>query len=169
MDINIISFDVELMTFIVQIVSTLVLFFIVSKFAVKPMKKLLAVREQLIADQFAEAEATKADAQVALDEAQKEIKSARFEAEKIVEVAKEDATVKGAAIVEQGRVDAELEMKKASEEIKRERQNMLDTTKKEIAAVTTMATEKLIRKEINADVHQNLFEEFVTLVGGSNE
>jgi F-type H+-transporting ATPase subunit b len=166
---GLIRLDVELVTVLIQVAATLVLFLVVTKFAVKPMKKFLAAREALIAGQFAEAEKTNADAQVALDEAGKEIKAAKFEAEKIIEAAKEDATAKGEAIIEQGRVDAEQEMKKASEEIKRERQNMLDTTKKEIAAVTTVATEKLIRKEINADVHQNLFEEFVGLVGGSNE
>lgn len=169
MDINIISFDVELMTFIVQIISTLVLFIVIAKFAVKPMQKFLVAREELIAGQFAEAKKTNADAQMALDEAQKEIKTAKFEAEKIIDAAKEEATSKGEAIARQGRVDAELEMKKASEEIKRERQNMLNTTKKEIANVTTLATEQLIKKEIDANVHQNLFEEFVTLVGGSNE
>ena len=166
---GLISLEVEWATVIVQILATIVIFLIVRKFAVKPIKNLLAKREELIANQFAEAEKTNADAQMALDEAQNEIKTAKSEAEKIVEAAKEDAIAKGEEITRQGRVDAELEMKKASEEIQRERQNMLNTTKKEIANVTTAATEKLIKKEIDANVHQNLFEEFVTLVGGSNE
>jgi len=164
-----ISLDINATTFLIQIAATIALFVVAWRFFAKPMKKFMSDRHAFVQGQFTEAETAKADAKVALDEAKKEIKSAKFEAEKIVEAAKDDATTKGEAITRQAHADAELEMKKAQEEIKRERQNMLETTKKEIATVTTKATEQLIRKEINADVHQNLFDEFVTLVGGSNE
>jgi len=169
MDINIISFDIELATFFVQLVSTLVLFFIVSKFAVKPMKKFLADREALIAAEFEAAEVAKSEAENARNVAQGNIKDAKENAQQIIETAKNEADVKHRVILEKARRDAEVEMKKAQEEIKRERQNMYDTARKEIAEIATSATEKLIKKEIDANAHDDLFAEFVGLVGGNHE
>jgi F-type H+-transporting ATPase subunit b len=156
-------------TLTVQLISTLILFLLVIKFLVHPMKKFLAERAAFIAADFEAAEVAKKEAEVARDEAENNIKTSKEDAYQIIESAKSEAEVKHASILEQARKDAEVEIKKAGEEITRERQNMYDNAKKEIANIAMNATEKLIKKEIDAKAHADLFDEFVGLVGGNNE
>ena len=164
-----ISLELNVTTLVVQLISTLILFLLVVKFLVHPMKKFLTARTDLIAADFAAAETAKNEAEMAREEAQDNVKVAKESAHQIIESAKSEADVKHEAILEQARKDADLEIKKAHEEIKRERQNMYAHTKKEIANIATNATEKLIKKEIDANAHDKLFDEFIELVGGHHE
>ena len=164
-----ISLDVNGITFVIQLVATAVLFIVVRKFFATPMKAFMAKRQAFVQASFDEAEAAKNSAEAARDEAVSGIQVARDEAHQIVETAKNEADVKHASILEQAHLDADVEIRKAREEIKRERQNMYDQAKKDIAHIATAATEKLIKKEIDSAVHDDLFTEFVGLVGGSHE
>jgi F-type H+-transporting ATPase subunit b len=166
---DLISLDINVRTLVVQLLATLVLFFVAAKFFVGPMKKFLAERAALIAADFAAAEGAKEEAEQARVEAQTNVKVAKESAYQIIEAAKSEAEVKHEAILEQARIDAEVELKNAHEEITRERQNMYNEAKKEIASIATNATAKLIKKEIDAKIHDQLFDEFVELVGGHHE
>ncbi|MCL2560111.1 MAG: F0F1 ATP synthase subunit B [Turicibacter sp.] len=164
-----ISLDPNLTTFLIQIAATIALFIVAKIFFTKPMKAFMDKRHAFVQGQFDEAETAKNEAEQLQKASRLELMTAKDNANQIVEAAKGEADVKQEAILEQARVDAEAEMRRAQEDIKRERQNMLETTKKEIAEIATSATEKLIKKEIDEQVHADLFAEFVGLVGGSNE
>jgi F-type H+-transporting ATPase subunit b len=164
-----ISLDINVTTFVIQLIATAALFVVVAIFFAKPMKNFMAKRHAFVQASFDEAAEAKNSAKVAHEEALSNVKNAKENAHQIIEAAKSEADVKHEAILEQARKGAEIEMKKAQEEIKRERQSMYDQAKKEIASIATSATEKLIKKEIDEKVHDDLFAEFVGLVGGTHE
>ena len=163
---DIISFDIEVMTVIVQLISTLVLLIVVRMFAIRPLKKFLAARQQLIADDFAMAETAKMDAEAFKVDAQAGVDVAKADAKKILEVAKGEADEKHEAMLEQARKDVDAKLAQAKSEIERERNAMQEQAKQELANIATDATAKLIQKEIDAATHDALFDEFVNQVGG---
>lgn len=164
-----ISLDVNVTTFVIQLIATATLFVVIGIFFAKPMKEFMAKRQAFIQASFDEAEGAKNNAKLAQEEALSQMKVAKKDAQQIIETAKEEADIKQEAILEQARKDAEVEMKKAGETIQRERQKMYDQAKEEIATIATAATKKLIKKEIDEQAHDDLFAEFVGLVGGSHE
>jgi len=164
-----ISLDVNGLTFVIQLLATAALFIAVKIFFAKPMKNFMAKRDAYVQAYFDEAEKAINDAELANEEAQKNIKNAQENAHQIVEAAQDEADLKYKAVIKHARREAESEMEKAQEAIKRERQSMYDEAKKEIAQIATAATEKLIKKEIDEASHADLFAEFVELVGGSHE
>jgi len=163
---DIISFDVEVSTVIIQLISTLVIFLVVSFFVAKPMRNFLAKRQAIIQAEFDEAETAKEVAFATKEELNTELAKLKANAQQLMEDASAKAQVKYDNILETAKNDAEDQVQKARRIIEREREAMLYDAKKEIAKQTSTVASKLIKKEIDASTHDDLFDDFVQLIGG---
>jgi len=166
---ELISLDYDLRTVIVQWISTIVIFLVVAKFFVRPMRIFLDKRREFIAAELVNAQQVNDEAAILKEQANSELKKIKDEAGKMLEDAGSRARAKSEIIIADAKEEAALELDKARERIKRERDEMYYDAKKDIAKIANDATAKLIKKEIDQTVHDDLFDEFVKLVGGADD
>lgn len=138
-----------------QTIVFLVLIFLMSKFAWKPILGAVRTREESINDALASAEKAKkemqdlqSDNEQLLKEARAErdaiLKEARMLKEKVIADASDEAQKKADAIVAQ-----------AQESIKREKQAAMADLKSQVASLSIEIAEKVVRKELSSKEKQH--------------
>ena len=150
-----------------MIIAVFALFLIASKLLFNPVRNMMSKRQEKIKDELDTAvlkmeEATnlKADYEARLGEINKEAEAVMSEARKkalanenkIVAEAKEEA----AGIIERAKVEAELEKKKAADDVKRE-----------MIVVASMMAGKVVSASIDTSVRESLIDETLKEIGES--
>ena len=159
----------DLVNFTLQIVSTLLLFLVIKYFAWAPMKEFLRKRQELVSQEINRAEMLKSDAIALKKSAEAQVQVAREEAREIVKNNKKQAQHMHDEIVSNARKEAQQKLSKAAADIEQERKAVYSKIRSDIVELAVSSAEKMIEKEIDADVHNELFDQFVAKVGGSHE
>ena len=157
--------SINLWQMLISLCNLVILYAILKKFLYKPVRNMIAKRQEELDRQYADAaEAQKrADANRQLYD--QKIRSAQHQAEEILWSATADAgrnstrildeaRDKASGIVRQAQRDAELEKRKAEEEIRGQ-----------IADVSTALTEKLHGRELRGEDHRELIDSFLKEMG----
>jgi F-type H+-transporting ATPase subunit b len=145
------------------------LFFIIKKFLYKPVKNILAKRQSELDEQYATAAEAEAEAKASRTAWEEKLAGANAEADAILKKATETAAYRGEQIVagakEQAdsiiriaKTEAELEVKKAAEGVKRE-----------IVDLSGALTEKMLEREIKTEDHRALIDAFIEDIGDGND
>lgn len=161
--------SINLWQMVAALGNLILLFVIVKKFLYKPVKKMLAARENAINQDYDTARQAKEDAMKDKKEYEDRLLSAEKEADSVIKSAvsvakareKEivaDAHEKADGIVRQAKEEAALELKKAE-----------DSVKREIAEVSSALTEKLLEREVNDSDHQRFIDSFIESIGDSDD
>lgn len=167
-----ITFDVaeklfpNILTVIVQLCSTGVIFFVAYKFLWNPAREFLAAKADLTQKELDEAKAANAEAQRQMLSAKQQLSEASFKAKDIVEKGKDEGKIVKESIIRDGRAQADLMLKNAREQITFEQDKMRQNIQKEIVDVALLATEKLMKDQ--ADEEKNR-ESVVAFVEGMTE
>ena len=90
---------------------------------------------------------------------------AKAEAESIINEAADIAKARGDKIVEDARATADGIRRQAVEDARLERKRMNETIKEEIVEVSTALAEKMLEREVNADDHKALIDDFIDKIG----
>ena len=154
---------------LISLLNLLLIFLIVKKFLFKPIKRVLDARQKELDDRYAEADSATADANESKRLWEEKLSTAKEEADAILQSAAENAKYRGEKIVEDAearadgiirvaKTEAELEKRKAAEEIKRE-----------IIEVSGALTEKMLEREINTEDHRALIDSFIEKIGEDND
>lgn len=159
----------DLVNFTLQILSTLVLFLVIKYFAWAPMKEFLRKRQELVSQEINRAEMLKSDAIALKKSAEAQVQVARDEAREIVENSKKQAQHMHDEIVSNARKEAQQKLSKAAADIEQERKAVYSKIRSDIVELAVSSAEKMIEKEIDSNVHNELFDQFVAKVGGSHE
>lgn len=143
-------------TLIAQLVVFLILAWFTMKFVWPPIMKALDDRRSQIADGLAAADKAKADLSHAEKKAGDELRLARESAAEFRSGAErqaakliEDARTEGTLIVKAARDAAQAEAGLAAQKAK-------EALREHVAALAVAGAEKILRKEINAQVHAEL-------------
>ena len=143
-------------TLIAQLVVFLILAWFTMKFVWPPIMKALDDRRSQIADGLAAADKAKADLSHAEKKAGDELRLARESAAEFRSGAErqaakliEDARTEGTQIVKAARDAAQAEAGLAAQKAK-------EALREHVAALAVAGAEKILRKEINAQVHAEL-------------
>ena len=153
--------SVNLWNIVYSLANLTIIFLLVKKFLFKPIRNVLAARQNEIDAQYAAAEEAEKNAQtdrelyaqkltLAQDEADQIIGDAAAKAQNRADRIVSEAKEKAEGLVRQAEVQAELELKKAEAGIKRE-----------IVDVSSMLTEKLLGREINTEDHRDMIDSFI--------
>ncbi len=157
--------SVNLWQILISLLNLLILFLLFKRFLFKPVNTMLAKRQSEIDARYDEADEAKRLAEedkllwdekigtvkAETDEMIKKAQdSAKRQSETIVTKARETAD----GIIRQAETQAQLEMQKAEEGIKRE-----------IVEVSTALANKLLEREINVDDHRDLIDSFIEKIG----
>lgn len=143
-------------TFIAQIVVFLAFVWFTMKFVWPPIVKALDERASKIADGLAAADKAKTDLAIAEKKVVEEMRKARESgaelragAEKQASQLVEDARAEAARIVAEARKAAEAEAALAAQQAK-------DALRAQVAELAVAGAERILRREINAQVHAEL-------------
>lgn len=149
------------MTLVAQILNFLILVLILTKVAYKPLMKALADREEKIAKNIASAEEDERKAKQILAEYQKQLASARIQAQEIVDKAMALAAEEREANIAETRAEIERMRKSAQADIIRERELAIAKLKGEVVTLSMAAATKIIGNSMDAAVNEKLVGEFI--------
>jgi len=144
---------------IAQIVNFAILLLVLRVFAYPWFLRTMDGRSRRIKESLEEAEVVKQQAAAAQDETKQRIAEATREGQEVVSralKAGEELRVKAKA---EAQVEAEALLTRARVEISRERDDAIDSARREFADLTVMAAEKVIDRSLDKTAHREVIEE----------
>tara|TARA_B100001123_G_C15006117_1_gene905560 strand:- start:200 stop:775 length:576 start_codon:yes stop_codon:yes gene_type:complete len=145
--------------FIWTILTFLILFFVLSKFAWKPLLTLLESRENTIKSSLEDAENAKQELERLNTESEAIISEARSEAQSIRVEAKSAAEKIKADIMTQAGEDAKKLRDETEKQIQVEKDKAISEIREEVVGLTIAVAEKVIRKNLSKVDNQELIED----------
>ena len=157
--------SVNIWQIVISLLNLTILFLILKKLLWAPVKKMVADREALAQKELdaaseerraASAERVKWEEKMAgaQDEADVIIKKAVAKADRRSEVIINTAKERADGIVNQAKLEAELEQKKAESEMKQE-----------IIDLSSLLAGRMLKREINENDHRELIDDFIEQIG----
>lgn len=144
---------------IAQTVAFGVVFLILTRYAYRPILKLLEERRQKIAESLENAERIKLELAEADRTRADVIAKANQQATQMIEEAQKSASLLGERKLQEAVAQAEAMLKKAQEAIALERQQMMAELKREIGRLVIETTSKVSGKVLSAEDQRRLNEE----------
>ena len=145
--------------FIWTILTFLILFFVLSKFAWKPLLTLLESRENTIKSSLEDAEKAKQELERLNTESEAIISEARSEAQSIRVEAKSAAEKIKADIMAQAGEDAKKLRDETEKQIQVEKDKAISEVRQEVVGLAITLAEKVIRKNLSKEDNQDLIED----------
>ncbi len=147
--------------FIVQLLATAVLFFVVIKFLYKPAKEFIAKRQKYIKNQIDEADTKLNKADTILKEAEETKNKNLKETSKLLKESKEEASKQKELIIESAKQEANDIKKNALKEIEVEKNKARNEIKKEVVGLSIDISKNILRRDLTEEDENNSFEELV--------
>ena len=161
--------SVNLWQILISLANLTILFLLIKKFLYKPVLKMLDARRNEIDKDYSDAAAAKQSAEESQAELTNRLANAKAEADNIVKVAADTAKIRGDKIVEEARTTADGIIRQAEIDAELERKRVNENIKAQIIDVSTALAEKMIEREINADDHKALIDEFINNIGEDDD
>lgn len=140
----------------------LVFFFLLMKmFLFKPIKKVLDKRQELLDEQFKNAENTNAAADQKMADYEGRIANVEAEAEQIISDAKDSAKVEYGKIMDRAEDDAKKLKEDAQKQIAIDTENARKAAKEEIASLAMQAAEKVVGASVDSKTNSDILDEFL--------
>ena len=155
-------------TLIFQICNLLILFALIRKFLFKRVMAVLDKRQQEIDGIYDAADKAKDDADQMKAEYTRRMSNARAEADMLVKNAMDTAQRRGDAIVQEARDEATHLKQKAESDIEQERRKAYSELVGEISGMAVDIAGRMVEREINADDHREVVDEFIKKAGDAS-
>ena len=152
-------------TIIFQICNLLILFTLIRKLLFKRVMAVLDKRQQEIDGIYDAADKARDDADQMKEEQTRRMSNARAEADMLVKNAMDTAQRRGDAIVQEARDEATHLKQKAESDIEQERRKAYSELVGEISGMAVDIAGRMVEREINADDHRELVDEFIKKAG----
>ena len=152
-------------TIIFQICNLLILFALIKKFLFKRVMAVLEARQKEIDGIYDAAGKDRDDAAQMKQEYTARMSNARAEADQLVKNAVDTAHNRGDAIVKEAKAEAMHLKQKAEQDIELERRKAYSELMGEISGMAADIAGRMVEREINADDHRELVEEFIRNAG----
>ena len=164
---DVISFNVWQV--LISLLNLLLLFLLFKHFLFKPVKKVIDERKKAVNAQYDEAEKAKLDAEADKNAWDAKMEEAETEANAIIASATANANRRSDAIIEEARVKAGGIVRQAETAAELERRKAEEDIKQEIVDISTLLTEKMLSREIKEDDHRELIDSFISEIGDKHE
>jgi F-type H+-transporting ATPase subunit b len=161
--------SVNLWQILISLTNLVLLFLIVKKFLFKPVKRMLTKRQQEIDGQYDAAAQAQAEADNNRRKWEASMANARSQADSILQTATEQAQFRSDAMVDEARQKADSIIRMAQTEAELERKKAEQDIKREIVEISGALTAKILDREINSEDHRALIDSFLEQLGDANE
>ena len=153
------ALGISISQLLTQVISFLILFFLLYKLAYGPLIKMLDSRSAKIKESLDAAERAKESVKESEDKIQSEISKARQEGQKLIADAREAASRIRDQEIKKAKEESELLIKKTKTEILNEKESAIESIRKDFAGLSIIAAEKIIKRSINQKDHETLIDE----------
>ncbi len=143
------------------LITFLVLLVLLSKFAFKPIARALDHRSETIKRSIEEAEKSRQEAKQLMEDYQKQLAEARYEANKILDEARGLGENVRKEIVDKANAESAASVQRAQEEIQRQKEKGIQELKDTVAQLSVQVASKVIEKEVNEATHRQLIENLI--------
>ena len=155
-------------TVIVELITFLVMLAILARWVYPEIVRLAEARQRAVAEQLAEAEKARKDAEARLEEAKQRLDEARRTAQQVVD----QATKTGEQVRQDLKTKAEDDARRIGEnarkEIEAERSRALQSARDEVADLVVVATQKVIGESLDDPKHRQLIDRAIKEVAGGD-
>jgi len=150
MDELIKTFHIDWMLMLAQIINFAIVFFVVWRFALKPIMKTMGERNQTIEKSLEQAKAIESELARTTEETQKQMTIARQEATAVINKASQQAEEKKQQVLTETEGKVAQLVAQAKQQIEMEKKEMVEQAKKELADLVVEASTKVLGKKIDA-------------------
>ena len=151
----------NLLSFVVQFLSFLVLLIVVFVFAYKPVKKILKKRADYVENEIKEARESNLEAQKNVDEAKEIIAQSKVQASEIIKNAEKQGQEKYDTLIIDAKAEVEEMKVGAQEDIERAKEEAIQDIRNEMVNVALSASEEILKREVDSDDNKRLAEDFI--------
>lgn len=148
-------------TFGFTILNILILFFALKKLLFGRLTEFMEKRSKSIEDTLQNAEETKQMIEKMKVEYDEKLKTARMEGQQIVAEYKDRALKEYNDIIDDAKKSAEKIIIETRAELEVEKQQVMASIKDEISNLVMLASEKLIKENVDTEVNQKLVKDFI--------
>ena len=156
---------VNFWTALFTLLNFLALFFVMKRFLVGPVLKIIHDRQKEIDDLYADAGSAKADAEAMEAEYKQKLSVATETGERIVKEAVARGQAREEEIVRAANAEASAIMDKAAADIAMEKKKALNDAKDEISDIAMAIAEKVVGRELGDADQSDLINEFINGLG----
>lgn len=146
---------------IATIANLLILAWIIKKLLFKPVKNIIAQRQEQVEDIYRSAEEASAQAEHDRQLYSEKLAGAQDEADTIVKAATQRADRLGEEIVAEAKAKAADTVKKAEAEIAQEKKKAMNELKNEVAEISVQIAKSVVQREIKEEDHRELIDSFI--------
>jgi F-type H+-transporting ATPase subunit b len=133
---------------------------LLGKFAWKPLLRAIEERENYLRAEKEAAEQAKNAAEKIRNELDERLSVIRGEAQATIEAAYAEGAQARNEIVEEAKGTARAMMEKARRELEAEKQRLVDELRKEVAELSVMAAEKILKRKMDSAIQKEVLEDF---------
>jgi len=152
-------FEIETGLIFWNTISFVILVFVMYKWALPPLLKILKEREKSISDSLAEAHTHRQEAEAILSSAKQKINEANQTAQKIMDQAQSEGVKLKKEMGETGRKEADFFLVRAKEDLNREKSEILSSIKQQTAELVAEVAGKVLSKKIDKAEDARLIDE----------
>lgn len=152
-------------TFIAQICNLFIQVWLIKKFLFKPIREILEKRKALADAEILEATKAKDEAIAMKTEYEANMLEAKTKASDILASAQKTATLQSEEIIREANAQAVQIKTKAEKDIEQEKRKAVNEIKDEIGSMAMEIAGKVIEREVSAEDHTKLIDEFINKVG----
>lgn len=153
-------------TALFTLLNFLALFFVMKRFLVGPVLKMIQDRQKEIDDMYADAGAAQANAGALESEYKQKLSVANQTSERIVKEAVARGQHREEEIIRAANAEAAAIMDKAAADIAMEKKKALNDAKDEISDMAMAIAEKVVGRELTAADQSKLVDDFINELGG---
>ena len=157
--------SIDAWTIIFQICNLLILFALFKKFLFQRVMNVLDQRQQEIDGIYDAAGKDRREAAQMKEDYTARLSNARDEADRLVKNAVDTAHNRGDAILKEAQAEAAHIKQKAERDIDQEKRKAYTELMGEISGMAADIAGRMVEREINADDHRELVEEFIKSAG----
>jgi len=157
--------SINIWNVVISLGNLVLLFWLMKKFLYAPVRRMVAKRQAEIDAQYAAAAEAENAARADRDLYAQKLSLAHNEADSILRKAAAAADRNSARIVSEGRKKADGIVRHAQNEAELEKRKAEDEIRRQITDVSTALTEQMLRREIREEDHRGLIDSFLKEIG----
>ena len=157
--------SINLWNTLVSLANLLILFLAIKKFLFAPVKKMLDARKAQIDESYEAAKNAELSALESKSAWDEKMLTAQGVADDIIKTATQNADKRGDAIVSEAKERADYILRQSEADAELERRKAKDEIKYEIVNISAALAEKMLSREINEKDHASLIDSFIDGIG----
>ncbi len=144
-----------------NLVNFLIIFWILKRYAFKPLMKAINERQDAAREAHDNFESAKTELGMAKQRAQTLVDEAKVEANKVIEKSYEQAALVAVEMKDKAKKEIEALVEQAKRNIEIDKKEMKEALRKETVELVMLATEKIIRERLDEKKDQEYIKELI--------